>query len=117
MVETGGILENRVYNKPNCCSATGALAVGPDHQPIRYLDDSIWSSVQAKDEEEVLLPNTVRQRRSCSLPQDILYVHHLLSLNEEKSFDLENVWSIICGPTVWENILVTSIAKSRWLQK
>jgi hypothetical protein len=26
------LLENRVYNKPNGCSATGALAPGPDHQ-------------------------------------------------------------------------------------
>jgi hypothetical protein len=25
------LLENRVYNKPNGCSATGALAPGPDH--------------------------------------------------------------------------------------
>jgi hypothetical protein len=25
--------ENRVYNKPNSCSATGALAPGTDHQP------------------------------------------------------------------------------------
>jgi hypothetical protein len=29
---TGDLLENRVYNKPNGCSATGALAPGPDHQ-------------------------------------------------------------------------------------
>jgi hypothetical protein len=26
------LLENRVYNKSNGCSATGALAPGPDHQ-------------------------------------------------------------------------------------
>jgi hypothetical protein len=26
------LLENRVYNKSNGCSATGALALGPDHQ-------------------------------------------------------------------------------------
>jgi hypothetical protein len=26
------LLENWVYNKPNGCSATGALAPGPDHQ-------------------------------------------------------------------------------------
>jgi hypothetical protein len=26
------LLENRVYNKPNGCSASGALAPGPDHQ-------------------------------------------------------------------------------------
>jgi hypothetical protein len=26
------LLENRVYNNPNGCSATGALAPGPDHQ-------------------------------------------------------------------------------------
>jgi hypothetical protein len=33
-VETSGmeLLENRVHNKPNGCSATGALAPGPDHQ-------------------------------------------------------------------------------------
>jgi hypothetical protein len=27
------LLDNRVYNKPNGCSANGALAPGPDHQP------------------------------------------------------------------------------------
>jgi hypothetical protein len=35
------LLENRVYNKPNSCSATGALAPGPDHQhPVElpYVD-------------------------------------------------------------------------------
>jgi hypothetical protein len=26
------LLENRVYNKPNGCSATGGLAPGPDHK-------------------------------------------------------------------------------------
>jgi hypothetical protein len=26
-----GLLETRVYNNPNGCSATGALALGPDH--------------------------------------------------------------------------------------
>jgi hypothetical protein len=26
------LIENRVYNKPNGCSATGALAPGPDQQ-------------------------------------------------------------------------------------
>jgi hypothetical protein len=26
------LLENRVYNKPNGCSATGALVPGPDQQ-------------------------------------------------------------------------------------
>jgi hypothetical protein len=32
LVTTGELLENRVYNTPNGCSATGALALGPDHQ-------------------------------------------------------------------------------------
>jgi hypothetical protein len=26
------LLEDRVYNKPNGCSAAGTLALGPDHQ-------------------------------------------------------------------------------------
>jgi hypothetical protein len=30
--QQGELLENRVYNKPNGCSVTGALALGPDHQ-------------------------------------------------------------------------------------
>jgi hypothetical protein len=30
------LLENRVYNKPNGCSATGALAPGPDHQQQQH---------------------------------------------------------------------------------
>jgi hypothetical protein len=30
-----------VYNKPNGCSATGALAPGPDHQPFRRVTSII----------------------------------------------------------------------------
>jgi hypothetical protein len=29
--DNGNFKKNRVYNKPNGCSATGALAPGPDH--------------------------------------------------------------------------------------
>jgi hypothetical protein len=31
------LLENRVYNKPNGCSATGALALGPDYQQQHHV--------------------------------------------------------------------------------
>jgi hypothetical protein len=30
------LLQNRVYNKPNGCSATGALAPGPDHHKQQH---------------------------------------------------------------------------------
>jgi hypothetical protein len=45
-------LENRVYNKPNDCSATGALAPGPDHHQqqtgvlhhwkVKYYKFTVW---------------------------------------------------------------------------
>jgi hypothetical protein len=34
------LLENRVYNKPNGCSATGALAPGPDHHQQLHTEES-----------------------------------------------------------------------------
>jgi hypothetical protein len=45
LAATGELLWNRVYNKPNGCSATGALALGLDHQqPIScHIIEKDWT--------------------------------------------------------------------------
>jgi hypothetical protein len=40
----GELLENRVYNKTNGCSVTGALAPGPDHQQQHQCGETAFQS-------------------------------------------------------------------------
>jgi hypothetical protein len=40
------LLVNRVYNKPNDCSATGALAPGPDHQQQQQQQQSCFATLR-----------------------------------------------------------------------
>jgi hypothetical protein len=48
-----GKLENRVYNKPNGCSATEALALGPDRkQQNQYTTDN---GLRLGDENKLLI--------------------------------------------------------------
>jgi hypothetical protein len=41
----GELLENRVYNKPNDCSATEALAPGPDHQQQQQQQQRVHGTI------------------------------------------------------------------------
>jgi hypothetical protein len=48
-----------VYNKPNGCSATGALALGPDYQQKQQQQQHWHSQVyeRQQQQEKVLTPN------------------------------------------------------------
>jgi hypothetical protein len=45
------LLENRLYNKPNGCSATGALAPGHDHQQQQKHQNSHLGLISRKTSE------------------------------------------------------------------
>jgi hypothetical protein len=73
------LLENRVYKKPNGCSATGVLALGPDQQQQKQQQQQqppAMNTLNLKDMEDTKLnwkDHIIKKRKQVHLRHKELY--------------------------------------------